>query len=173
MRSILFAKDVRALVTLHEQQGTILLFRFKHVTENTIAVPSSSWKLQSEILYHTLTMHISETLSEAAGPLLALDHVGRISIHSSVIICLTAKVELCRLLAQHSISSEVPEMDWELECELTLGAVVNMTSQLTDADLCMADPFLIVRPGVNSVLIPWLIGIVILDVVGFRCSSPE
>lgn len=103
--------------------------------------------IQLKTLYYALTTHISSTLSDAAGPYLSSDHEARISVHCSIIICLTAKAELCLFLAKNSACWTFPPIDWDTACELALGAIVNMTSQMADADVNLADPFLSVSPG--------------------------
>lgn len=98
------------------------------------------WKPRCEKLVHALNDHISSMAPGTSDPFLTSDHESRISVHCSMIICIAAKADLCHTLAK-VFGSSPSKTDWRKECELALRNIVSMTSQLTDDDMHLVDPF--------------------------------
>jgi len=123
VRSILFVKDANALLSSYKQQGALVQL----------------WIARCDSLLHSLTSHIANLCSIMSRFAEMGDHDCCLSVRYSIIICFTAKAELCRFLAR--IQSSTPT-DYDQQCEDSLRCIVEMTQGLKSSDFHFLDHFL-------------------------------
>lgn len=114
-----------------------------------------SWEIIGDLLEVWMTRFksvielLSNNINHLASRMTAFseDHNSSLSIRYSMIICFTAKADLCRTITGIRLLSSVDRQHHNSQCEDSLRCVVQLTEGLDPDDFNFLDPFLGVRDG--------------------------